>query len=213
MYFNILNKNQLKIFPQLSFLEKFGFYLAGGTACALQIGHRTSLDFDFYNPKHFSSFRLYDKIENIFKYSAEKISQHRDTLFCRANGVDLSFFWYSHKLIENPVNSQGILLASLEDIAAMKLIAISSRPAQRDYIDIFYLLNKFTIREMFAFGYKKYPNFNHYLSLRALTYSEDLEDSNKRPIKVLDPDYSWQKAKDKIFKEVKKYQLSTLKKH
>ncbi|OGD89819.1 hypothetical protein A3D07_03385 [Candidatus Curtissbacteria bacterium RIFCSPHIGHO2_02_FULL_42_15] len=53
MYFNILNKSQLKILPQLSFLEKLGFYMAGGTALALQIGHRTSLDFDFYNPKHF----------------------------------------------------------------------------------------------------------------------------------------------------------------
>lgn len=212
MYFNVLNKNQLKIFPQLSFLEKLGFYMAGGTALALQIGHRTSLDFDFYNPKHFSPSFLYDKIENIFKYNAEKISQHKDTLLCKVEKVDLSFFWYSHKLIENPVNSQGILLASLEDIAAMKLIAISSRPAQRDYIDIFYLLKKFTIEEMFAFGYKKYPNFNHYLSLRALTYFADLEDSNKRPIKVLAPDFSWEKAKDKIFAEVKKYQLSIIRK-
>ena len=74
MYFNILNKKQLKIFPQLSFLEKLGFYMAGGTALALQIGHRTSLDFDFYSHKHFASSSLYDKIENIFKYNAEKIS-------------------------------------------------------------------------------------------------------------------------------------------
>jgi len=153
------------------------------------------------------------KLKNIFKYSAEKISQHKDTLICRADGVDLSFFWYSYKLIENPVNAQGILLASLQDIAAMKLIAISSRPVQRDYIDIFYLLKKFTIEEMFALGYKKYPNFNHYLSLRALTYFADLEDSNKRPIKVLDPDFSWGKATVKIFAEVKKYQLSILRKH
>ncbi|OGD89820.1 hypothetical protein A3D07_03390 [Candidatus Curtissbacteria bacterium RIFCSPHIGHO2_02_FULL_42_15] len=71
------------------------------------------------------------KLKNIFKYSAEKISQHKDTLICRADGVDLSFFWYSYKLIENPVNAQGILLASLGDIAAMKLIAISSRPAPK----------------------------------------------------------------------------------
>lgn len=212
MYFNILNKNQLAIFPPLSFLEKLGFYLAGGTALALQIGHRTSLDFDFYNPKHFSSLHLFGKIERIFKNNAEKISQQEDTLFCRIGEVDLSFFWYSHKLIERPINAKGLLLASLDDIAAMKLIAISGRPAQRDYIDIFYLLKKFTLEEMFAFGYRKYPNFNHYLSLRALTYFEDLEDSKKRPIKVLDPDFSWPKAKDKIFAEVKKYQLSMIKK-
>ena len=94
----------------------------------------------------------------------------------------------------------------------MKLIAISGRPAQRDYIDIFYLLKKFTIEEMFTFGYKKYPNFNHYLALRALTYFEDLEDPKQRSVKVLDPTFSWPKAKEQIFEEVKKYQLSILKK-
>src|SRR3989344_787687 len=210
MNFNILNKNQLEIFPRLSFLEKLGFYLAGGTACALQIGHRTSLDFDFYNPKHFEALSLYNKIENIFESDCEKISQAKDTLLCKVDNVDLSFFWYSHKLIKSPVKSQGILLASLEDITAMKLIAIGGRPAQRDYIDIFYLLKKFTLEEMFAFGYKKYRNFNHYLCLRALTYFEDVDDSNKRSIQILDPDFYWQKAKNKIFAEVKKYQLSIL---
>lgn len=210
MHFNILNKSQLKIFPRLSFLEKLGFYLAGGTALALQIGHRTSQDFDFYNPKHFAASHLFDKIESIFKSNAEKISTAKDTLLCRANEVDLSFFWYSHKLIEKPTNARGVLLASASDIAAMKLIAITGRPAQRDYIDIFYLLKKFTLVEMIAFGYRKYPNFNHYLSLRALTYFEDLEAPGKRPIKVLDPNFSWTEAKDKLFAEVKKYQLSMI---
>ena len=65
---------------------------------------------------------------------------------------------------------------------------------------------------MFAFGYKKYPNFNHYLALRALTFFKDLEDSNKRSIKIFDPDFSWPKAKEKIFTEVKKYQLAMIKK-
>lgn len=212
MYLDILNGKQLKVFKQLTFLEKLGFYLAGGTALALQIGHRTSLDFDFYDPKHFPPQALFDKIEKIFKYKAQKLSLHKDTLLCKVDDVDLSFFWYSHKLIENPVNLQGISLASLKDIAAMKLIAIGGRPAQRDYIDIFYLLKKFTLDEMFTFGYEKYPNFNHYLALRALTYFEDLEDSKQRSIKVLDPDFSWPEAKEKIFAEVKKYQLSILKK-
>ena len=212
MHLNILNSRQLKIFPQLIFLEKLGFYMAGGTALALQLGHRTSLDFDFYNIKHFSSSDLYNKIENIFKYNSEKISTAKDTLLCLVSEVDMSFFWYSHKLIDNPIKVKGVLLASLQDIAAMKLIAISSRPAQRDYIDIFYLLKKFTLEEMFAFGYKKYPNFNHYLALRALTFFKDLEDSNKRSIKIFDPDFSWPKAKEKIFTEVKKYQLAMIKK-
>ncbi|OGD94887.1 hypothetical protein A3F02_03660 [Candidatus Curtissbacteria bacterium RIFCSPHIGHO2_12_FULL_38_9b] len=211
-YPDILNKKQVKVFAKLKFLEKLGFYMAGGTALALQINHRTSLDFDFYNPKHFSSPDLYEKIENTFKNQAVKISQKKDTVFCKVYDVDLSFFWYQYRLIEKPVLYQGILLASLEDIAAMKLVAVSHRPAKRDYIDIFYLLKKFTLKDLFSFANKKYPTFNSYYSQRALTYFEDIEDNNQRLIKVLDPDFSWQKTKDHIFTEVKKYQLSILKK-
>src|SRR3972149_1171276 len=63
-----------------------------------------------------------------------------------------------------------------DDIAAMKLVAAGHRPAKRDYIDIFYLLKKFTLKEIFTFAHKKYANFNSYLSQRALAYFEDLED-------------------------------------
>lgn len=209
-YLKILNKDQVNTFHQLSFLEKLGFYLAGGTALALQLGHRTSLDFDFYNPKHFSAPNLYDKIEQYFKGGAKKIAQHKDTLTCQINNVDLSFFWYQYPLIEKLSIFQGVSLASLKDIAAMKLVAIGRRPAQRDYIDIFYLLGKFTFEEMFSFAATKYPTFNSYMSLRTLTYFEDLDQPDQRSIKILDPNFSWPKAKDKIFKEVKKYQLSML---
>lgn len=212
-YPKILNQNQANIFPQLSFLEKLGFYLAGGTALTIQLGHRTSLDFDFYSPKHFSAPDLYSKIQKNFKEKAKKISQQKDTLFCKVNNVDISFFWYTYRLIEKPILCQGVPMAGLKDIAAMKLVAAGHRPAKRDYIDILYLLEKFDLAEMFSFAYKKYPNFNSYLSLRALTYFEDLESPNQRSIKVLDPNFSWSKAKDKIFAEVKKYQLSMLKKH
>lgn len=210
-YPKILNVKQAKVLSKLSFLEKLGFYLAGGTACALHLGHRTSLDFDFYSPKHFSAPDLYDKIAENFNNQVTKISQQKDTLFCKINDVDISFFWYSYPLIEKPANCQGVSLANLADIAAMKLVAVGHRPAQRDYIDIFYLLEKFTLEEMFSFAHRKYPNFNSYLAVRALSYFEDLKDSKKR-IKVLDPDYSWEKAKNKIFAEVKKYQLSILRK-
>lgn len=211
-YLDILNKKQVKTLAQLSFLGKLGFYMAGGTGLALQLGHRTSLDFDFYNSKHFSSPDLCDEIENRFKNQVKGISQQKDTVFCEVNNVDLSFFWYKYRLIERPLTYQGILLAGLKDIAAMKLVAVGHRPAKRDYIDIFYLLGKFSLDEMFSLAYKKYPNFNSYLSVRALSYFEDLEDPSQRSIKVIDPDFSWKQAKDKIFVEVKKYQLAMIKK-
>lgn len=212
LHFEILNQNQFKLFTKLKFLKEQNFYLAGGTGLALHFGHRTSLDFDFYSRSHFDSLVLSQKIENLFRSKAKITLRQKDTLFCNILGVDLSFFWYKYSLIKKLIETTGPLLASLEDIAAMKLISVYQRPAKRDYIDIFFLLNKFTLEEMFLLVLKKYPNFNIYLSLRALTYFTDLEDEEKRRIEILDKSFSWKKAKETIFKEAQKYQLSMFKK-
>ena len=211
-YPEIFNKKQARVFPKLKFLTEKGFYLAGGTALALQIGHRTSVDLDFYTPEHFEAGELYGEIEKIFKKTSEKTLEEVDTLFCTVEKTDLSFFWYQHSIIKESREYRGVALASLEDIAGMKLIAVSRRPAKRDYIDIYFLLRIFSVEEMFSFASRKYPNINLYYSTRALTYSDDIKEEDKRPIKVFEKDFSWEKAKKKIFEEVKRYQLSMIKK-
>lgn len=208
----ILDKNQLSIFPKLTFLKNDGFYLAGGTGLALQLGHRTSIDLDFYKRNHFNNVKLFTRIETVFGKEVEKTLQQKDTLFCKITGVDLSFFWYKYPLLKSPKIITGVPVASLEDIAAMKLLAIYHRPAKRDYIDIYFLLKKFTLDDIFSFLSKKYPTFNIYLALRALRYFDDLENERgKRPIKILDPDFSWDNAKEAIFAEVQKFQLAMIK--
>jgi predicted nucleotidyltransferase component of viral defense system len=209
----IFDKNQLSIFPKLTFLKSNGFYLAGGTALALQLGHRTSVDLDFFNPDHFDSLKLFAQIENVFGGEVEKTLQQEDTLFCKIFGVDLSFFWYKYPLLKLPKIIMGVPIAGLEDVAAMKLLAIYHRPAKRDYVDIYFLLKYFELKEIFSFLSEKYPSFNIYLALRALRYFEDLENERgKRPIKAFDPKFSWEDAKKEIFAEVKKYQLAMIKK-
>jgi len=150
LHLEVLNKGQREVLPQLSFLK--GFYLAGGTALALQIGHRTSVDFDFYTPKHFDAKELYEEIEKVFEDKAVKTADAEDTLFCTINQVSTSFFWYKYKLIKKLKKIEGVWVASIEDIAAMKFIAINHRPEKRDYIDIYFLLRRFSVEEMFSFA-------------------------------------------------------------
>jgi len=210
LHLEVLNKKQKEVLPQLSFLKNF--YLAGGTALALQIGHRTSVDFDFYTPKHFDAKKLYQEIEKVFGSRVVKTGDAEDTLFGTINEVSVSFFWYKHKLIKKPKKIMGVRVACMEDVAAMKLIAISYRPKERDYIDIYYLLKTLPLKEMFSLVSKKYPNFNQYYTIRALGYFDDIKEEDKRPIKVFDPEFSWEAAKKKIFEEVKRFQLSMIKK-
>lgn len=212
-FLEVLDDNQKEILPRLNFLAKKGYYLAGGTALALQLGHRTSIDFDFYTPQHFDSNGLISEIKKRFGEDATVILKQKDTLFVNIAGVDVSFFWYKYPIIKKTVLFKGVPLASLADIAAMKLIAITHRPVKRDYIDIFFLLRSFNLGQIFSLVSRKYPNFNQYLALRALTYFEDIKDKEeKRPVKMLESGFSWEEAKKTIFKAVKKYQLGLLKK-
>lgn len=209
---SVLNKNQEEVLSKLSFLANDEYYLAGGTALAIQLGHRTSFDFDFYTPNHFDQNTLFDKLQEIFADEAIKTSLAKNTLFCTLKTVDCSFFTYPYKLLEEPVLEMGIALASLEDIAAMKLVAVNRRPAKRDYIDVYYLLSKFSLEEMIDFAKKKFPNFNFYYLLRALSFFEDIKDDERRSIQMTDKNFSWEITKNKLSEEANKYQLSMFKK-
>jgi hypothetical protein len=207
LYLSILNKNQLKIAKILGFLRKRGFYLGGGTGLALQLGHRTSVDFDFYTPEHFDSALLTKKLAKFFPKIRIRF-QAKDTLGVEINGVGLSFFRYDYPLIGPLRNCQGISLASVEDIAAMKIAAIVQRGTRRDFIDIYYLLEKYPLKKIVEFSLRKYPGYQDILVIRALLYFVDAEKETKpRKIKIFDKNFSWEKAKEKIFAEVKKYQL------
>lgn len=209
-YPKVLSKNQQGIIQKLKLPENF--YLGGGTALALQIGHRTSIDFDFYSQKHFESAQLVAFLQKIF--ASLKIDfQEEDTLKVRIKETSLSFFYYRYPLIVPVLRYSGIKIASLEDIAAMKIAAIVQRGTKRDFIDSYYLLQRFSLRDIIGFTIKKYPGYQKMLILRALIYFRDAEkEKYKRQINVFDPNFSWEEAKKKIFEEVRRYQLGMIKK-
>lgn len=211
-YPEILNKDQLEIIGKLSFLSTQGFYLAGGTALALQLGHRTSVDFDFYSPDHFDIEKTIENINNNLGKKAFITGTQKDTIFATISNVDVSFFWYQYKLIENLKSFKSVNLASIEDVAAMKMVAITRRPVKRDYIDAYYLIKLLGLEKILHLTSIKYPIISPNIVLRALVYFDDLETETKRPITVLDPDFSWDEAKNFILKEVKTYQFSMFKK-
>jgi len=206
----ILDKKRINLLKKLKFLSKYGFYLAGGTALALQIGHRTSMDFDFYTEKKFSLLKLQRLLEKKFK-EAIVLQKAEGTLIMKIDGVANSFFQYPYPLIFPPIKYQNFPpLASKEDIAAMKVIAISDRGTKRDFIDIYFLLKEFSLEEIMNFVKKKYPNFNIYVGLRGLTYFVDAEKRQKRKL-YLTHFVSWGKIKKFLIGEVKKYQKECLK--
>lgn len=100
-----------------------------------------------------------------------------------------------------------------EDITAMKIATIVQRGTKRDFVDIYYLLEKYPLKKIISFTLKKYPSYQKMLLLKALIYFKDAEkEEERREIEVFDKDFSWEKAKEKILREVRKYQLKMIKK-
>jgi len=211
MYWNIFDKKQVDLLKKLKFLKKYGFYLAGDTALALQIGHRTSLDFDFYTEKKFDNRKLLKDLETHFR-NIKLIQIPEQTLIVKIESREVSFFYYPYPLVYLLIEEKEFPpLASKENIAAMKIISIIQRGAKRDFVDIYFLIKNFDLKKIFEIAEKKYPSFNPYLALQALTYFRDAErEKVKRKITYLQP-INWREIKKFLIKTCSNFKKFYLK--
>ncbi len=211
MHFDILTTQQQKIFKQLSFTGNLDLYLAVGTALALRLGHRTSVDFDFYTDKHFDKGKMIEIFqEHLHHKVGFKVLRDFDNTFEIEfqTGLPLSCFHYNYPLLEKSADLYEVKIASLEDIAAMKLIAISQRGKRRDFVDMYYLIQKFGLNKILELTAKKYAHFDIYNGLRGLLYFTDADnDKDVLRIKVFDRAISWPKIKKYLINEVKNIQM------
>ncbi len=176
MFYDILDKERLEILPLFTKLRE-RFYLAGGTALALQIGHRDSIDFDFFTDKDIDTVRLFEELREIFAcHELLKTQDEKNTLSVIVDGsIMLSFMTYKYPLINPLIKEEYISIASKEDIACMKLSAISSRATQKDYVDIFFLLREVTLSELIGLTKEKLPSLDENLILKSLVFFDDVE--------------------------------------
>jgi hypothetical protein len=204
-HINILPENQLQLFENLAsqpFINDF--YLAGGTGLALQIGHRRSLDFDFFIPGDFETTDVINKLISIGKYQRD--NEERNTINGSLDNVRISFFGYKYQVIDDFKVFNKIRLAGLRDIAGMKLEAIAGRGSKKDFIDMFFLLKQFTLEEIFTFHKMKYGIGlnNQYHHLKSLVYFADAE-AEAMPA-MIKPLY-WSDVKKHIISLVKNFKL------
>jgi hypothetical protein len=201
LFLSVLDKKRKDLLNKLGFLKDYGFYLAGGTSLALQIGHRTSLDFDFYTKKEFEPPRLREEFDKRFK-KVREIHVAEGTLILDVEGIELSFFKYPYKLVKPCLKLEDVNLASVEDIAAMKILAISQRGKRRDFIGIYFLIQKFGLKKIMELTKEKYSMFNIYVGLQGLSYFKDADEDLEVDRFRLFEKISWGKIKNYIVKEV-----------
>lgn len=204
MFYNILDKKRIDILPLLKNLKK-DFYLSGGTALALQIGHRDSIDFNFFNKQDIDTKKLFEVLRKIFKgHSLLNIQEEYNTLTILVDGsIKISFFTHKYKLIKKTINDANLSLASLEDIICMKLSAITGRASNKDYIDIYFILKNFSLSDLLKNAHIKYPELEKNLILKSLVYFEDI--TQEKILFKNNNHIVFEEVKNKLREEVKKF--------
>ncbi|MGB6687524.1 MAG: nucleotidyl transferase AbiEii/AbiGii toxin family protein [Terracidiphilus sp.] len=168
------------------------FYLAGGTALALQFGHRLSLDLDFFARDHFDEDALLQKMQALEGFALAAKAPY--TLHATILRTKVSFLGYSYPLLF-PTNSfLEVPIADPRDIACMKLSAIASRGAKRDFVDLYTCAERFGITEILRLFERKYAqtNLNRTHILKSLTYFTDAE---KDPMPHMLVPLDWDRVK------------------
>lgn len=185
-------------------------YLAGGTALALQIGHRISVDFDFFTQSRFDVKDLSRKLKKAnIDFSLERLAEN--TILGSVGKTKFSLFFYDYPLIDKTTPYSNVSIVSLKDIAAMKLLAISDRGTKRDFIDLYFLTKKekvFPLEDVFAFYDEKFEVLrqNKVHLFRSLVYFKDAEATDMP--KML-KEVKWKDVK-KFFEQEVKYLMRQL---
>lgn len=191
---SIVKPSTIQLIQELqSQAELKEFYLVGGTALALQLGHRNSIDIDLFTQNDFSPEDLLKFLEK--EFSVQPTFSTKNTLLSIVNNIKVDFVRHDYRLVLPPITEEGITYLSKEDITAMKLNAISNSGKRlKDFIDIYFLLEHFSLSEMIHFYTIKYPKYNPLIALKAINYFDDI-----------DPDIDPPKLKTKLpLTEIKK---------
>ncbi len=182
--------------------QQNGFYLAGGTAVALLLGHRRSVDLDWFCQEPLIDPALFGRSFTEQGMSVQIIQIAEGTLFMRVSGVRTSFFEYRYPLLRPPIywQSYGCTLASLEDLACMKLLAVAQRGRKRDFVDIYAITRFIPLSEAVALYRQKYGMSDVVHLLRALTYFDDADGERMPPLRW---DIRWDQIKRALTSAVK----------
>lgn len=168
-------------------------YLAGGTALALHLGHRISTDLDFFTQEAFDERVMAQDLSRYNEFKLEGKAWR--TVWGRLGKTKFSLFYYQYPLLQKAEEFEGLRVASKEDIAAMKVEAIADRGTKRDFVDLYFLIQEYSLDKILKFYDQKYRVLENklYHILRSLSYFEEADREVKVPQMLRD--VSWDEVK------------------
>jgi len=175
------------------------FYLVGGTALALQLGHRLSVDIDLFSLEPFDKNELLEVLNSAFESVAVE-SEGTTMMITNINGIKVDFVKMSYPFLFPPLIVEDIRMLSVRDIAPMKLKAVTQRGSKKDFFDLYFLLDLMPLQEMLHLFQEKFKQHEIFHVIKSLSYFDDAE-GYADPM-VFDAAVTWEKVKTKMRKVV-----------
>lgn len=203
MHHHILSKEQSELLPLVQKFKK-DYCLVGGTAIALHLGHRKSIDFDLFTFKPINKSKI-SKILSNFNWERRVIANSNDQVHYLINGVKFTFFEFPF-IMPCEQKEESFSIPSLLDLASMKAFALGGRAKWKDYVDLYFILkHHFSLKEVSLKTYENFGagNFSFKLFLEQLTYYKDVDYSEKVEF-IDDNEVSSEKIKSFLIKKATK---------
>lgn len=200
LHLETIEPKTLDLLRKLQALELFAqTRLVGGTALALQLGHRKSIDLDLFGSIEDLPEIIKDECSSLGAFQTSTFSKNFKMFWI--DGIKVDTVNYPYAWLDECMIIDGVRLASRRDIAAMKISAIINRGTKKDFIDLYYLLKEFSLQQILQLYMAKYPEGSEFIALKSLTYFEDAESD---PMPYMFDAVSWDEIKSAIRATVKK---------
>jgi predicted nucleotidyltransferase component of viral defense system len=162
------------------------FVLVGGTSLALQMGHRVSEDIDLFTQNNIDQEFIIETLRKEFGNSFAVSALSHNTINCVISNIKVDLLRHGYPYVDSIVREDKLRLLGLSDIAAMKLNAIAGNGTRmKDFIDVYFLLDRFSLKQMFSFYKKKYTDQDIYHVRKSLTYFDDIPPDSWRTIRLI----------------------------
>lgn len=185
----------------MSLEELKPFHLVGGTALALQMGHRLSVDLDLFTVEPFEKTMLTDLLSLHFQEFIVE-SEGTSMLITHINQVKVDFVKTAYPVLFPHLEVERVRMLDIRDIAPMKLKAVAQRGSKKDFFDIYFLLHQLPLQEMLRLFSEKFKQHEVFHIIKSLTFFEDAE--HYADPMVFDKSVTWEKVKTQVFKAVQK---------
>ncbi|MBK8705252.1 MAG: nucleotidyl transferase AbiEii/AbiGii toxin family protein [Saprospiraceae bacterium] len=177
------------------------FNLVGGTALSLQIGHRKSIDLDMFPQSDFEADTMLKHLDEA-GYEPQVRHLQKQTLIAEIQGIKVDFIRFRYPFAQDILVMDGIRMANIKDIACMKIDAIMGRGRKKDFFDLYFLLQRFSLTDMMSWYAQMFKHSTLFHVYKSLIWFDDADLDGE--LDVMDKKVNWEKVKKTIVKAVEK---------